>query len=186
MTIQADFTERATPWSDIQGHMAFLRGAVSKPGCVVIELGVRSGNSTVSFLAGLPDDGELWSCDISPPEVPQEWHSDERWHFFQGDDMNPEIQAAMPAGCDVFFLDTSHEFQHTLAELRAFVPRVRPGGMVLCHDTQFFPPGQDCGEPRGEVAQALNTYCAETGLTWSNRPGYYGLGVIEIPALVSA
>src|SRR5690348_17788993 len=45
---------------------------------------------------------------------------------------------------DVFFLDTSHEYDHTLAELRAYMPRVAPGGVALFHDTNIIGwPGYD-------------------------------------------
>ena len=30
-----------------------------------------------------------------------------------------------------------------------------------------------------EVRQALDAWCAETGLSWENLPGVYGLGVIR-------
>lgn len=29
----------------------------------------------------------------------------------------------------------------------------------------------------------VGDWCAEAGLAWENRPGFYGLGVVRIPAL---
>ena len=36
------------------------------------------------------------------------------------------------------------------------------------------------GESYPEVRQALDEYCAETGLSWENLPGMYGMGVIRL------
>jgi len=81
---------------------------------------------------------------------------------------------------DVWFLDTSHEYEHTLAELRAYMPRVAAGGIALFHDTNVIGwPGYQWDSDISPVATALNDYCAETGLTWENLPGDYGLGVIR-------
>ena len=89
----------------------------------------------------------------------------------------------LPAEVDVLFLDTSHEYEHTLAELRAYMPRVANGGIALFHDTNLQgwggnPPRED----HPEVRQALDAWCAETGLSWENMPGVYGLGVVKVPA----
>jgi hypothetical protein len=88
-------------------------------------------------------------------------------------------------------MDTSHTYAQQLAELRAYVPRVRPGGTVLVHDTQCVPRDNFASDsfiptpaPEGPVKDALDAYCGETGLTWVNRdsgPGLYGMGVITIP-----
>jgi len=179
------YRQRAAVWSDIQGHLPFLyETARSYPHPAVIELGVRGGNSTAALLAGTCPGGSLWSVDIEQPQVPRDWHEDARWHFLQADDLHPDTQSWMPAVCDVLFIDTSHTYGHTLAELETYVPRVRPGGTVLLHDTQFVATGggngDDAGEPAGEVAAALDAYCGQTGLSWSNRPGSYGLGVIRL------
>lgn len=183
MTLGEEYRQhRDGDWCDIQGHMGTLHTAVlSRPGAVVTELGVRTGMSTISFLAAAQQvGGEVWSADIAPPEVPAHWHDLDFWYLTLGDDLHPAILRAMPAQCDVLLIDTSHEYDHTLEELRAYVPRVRPGGIVFCHDTQFAPPGTDLGEPVGEVAKALDAYCAETGLSWENTPGFYGLGTIRL------
>jgi predicted O-methyltransferase YrrM len=181
MTIRQDYQDRLGPWSDIQGHMPFLLEEAGKAS-QVIELGVRTGNSTVAFLAGLSGGGTLWSCDLDEPQVPAAWHDRPDWHFFRGDDLDPAVLAAMPASCDLLFIDTSHAFTRTLAELRAYMPRIRPGGTALFHDTQFAPPGTDLGQPIGQVARALDLYCAQNNLIWENRPGFYGLGVIRLGA----
>jgi predicted O-methyltransferase YrrM len=179
----AEYEHRLTGfWSDIQGHMQFLKetaAGYSKP--VIIELGVRSGQSTSAFLAGIAGNGgELWSCDVDQPSVPEHWHDLPEWHLLVADDLSPEAQAWLPAQCDVLFVDTSHTVEQTLGELRAYVPRVRPGGVVLLHDTMWADPGEELDEPGGWVAQALDAYCAETGRSWVNRTGSYGMGVVRL------
>jgi cephalosporin hydroxylase len=179
VSIEEDYQARVEVWSDIQGHMAYLREEASHWGRTIIELGTRTGNSTVSFLAGVAGLGHVWSCDLDDPQVPAEWHDLPNWHFRRGDDMSPETLAWMPEKCDLLFIDTSHEFRHTLAELRAYAPRVKPHGLILMHDTQFFPPASDAGLPMGAVARALDLYCAQNKLRWENRPGFFGLGIVR-------
>ncbi len=176
----AEYEHRLASWSDIQGHMPFLREtAASYADPVIIELGTRSGQSTAAFLAGL-GGGCLWSVDTDQPDVPAHWHRLPQWHLLVADDVGPQARAWLPARCDVLFIDTSHEFRHTVTELFLYVPRVRPGGVALLHDTQWEYPSTDLGMPAGPVAGALDAYCEVTGLSWENRPGSYGLGVIRL------
>lgn len=178
----ADYRARLEAWSDIQGHLEFMREAVAgyaEP--VVIELGVRSGNSTSAFLAGAAGNGgHLWSADRNPPDVPASWRDLPQWHFLQSDDMHPAAAQWLPAACDVLFIDTSHAYEHTLAELRLYVPRVRAGGMVLMHDTHWSAGDGELEDPAGPVARALDEFCAGAGLSWEDRPGSYGMGVIRL------
>ena len=172
MDIAEDYRLRCEQDSDIALHLPFLYE--SAQGGTVIELGVRSGNSTAAFLAA---GAEVWSADTEHPQVPGEWHANPRWHFLHGDDLSPEVLAGIPATADVVFIDTAHTYDHTLAELRAYAPRAP---LVLLHDTQWVD-NRDAGTPCGPVARALDEYCAEMGLRWENRPGSYGLGVLRRP-----
>jgi len=187
VTLRSGYLDRLSRWSDIQEYMPFLHEqARSRPGCRVLELGARRGNSTLAFLAGAAEsDGHVTSCDIADvrrlPDGIGPFGASPRWTFVHGDDMNPAVQSLLPAQADVLFIDTSHEYEHTVAELRAYMPRVAPGGIALFHDTNLSgwggsPPRE--GDP--EVAQALDAWCAETGLSWENLPGEYGLGVIRL------
>ena len=140
----------------------------------IIELGVRGGNSASAFLAGLErSGGQLWSVDIEGPQVP-DWWNFPFWHFLRADDTAPEAVAFCPDGADVLFIDTSHYYPYTLQELRLYVPKVRPGGIVLLHDT-------DRAE-WPDVGRSLDEFCGETGLSWYSHDFHHGLGVIEIPA----
>jgi len=82
----------------------------------------------------------------------------------------------------VLFIDTSHEYGHTVKELEQHVPRVVPGGIVLCHDTHLIGwPGLVWDEPVAPVWKALDDFCAATGREWKDLAGEYGLGIIEVP-----
>lgn len=188
-----DFAFRLAQQSDISDHLQFMHDTVLKYRApVVIEMGVRTGNSTCALLyATLKADGQMWSADISESQVPDYWHEFPSWHFLQGDSVSPEVLKWMPKRADVVFMDTSHTFEQQLAELREYVPRVKPGGTVLIHDTQCVPADNfesdsfiAMAEPEGPVADALDAFCEESGLSWANRhsdPPFYGMGVIEIP-----
>ena len=178
LTITQQFDMRRVVPSDIWEHMDYLfASACAVPAPKIIELGTRTGNSTVAFLAAIDHlkGGHLWSVDVDAPRTPPAWGDIEAWTFTRGDDTAPEIVAwhqEHAAPVDLLFVDTSHTYKHTLDELRLWVPMVRPGGVVLMHDTEW---------ERKEVAQALNEFCPANGLTWVNHPGCNGIGEIRIP-----
>lgn len=179
----AEHQGRCNVWSDIVGHLPTLYDTVlAYPGAVVLELGTRSGNSTAAFLAAAASvGGHVWSVDIGLPQAPGWWWQTGLWSPVIGNDLDPAILARLPGKVDVLFIDTSHAYDHTLAELRTYVPRVKPGGVVLCHDTELEAPELVGPQPPFPVAKALDDYCAESGLKWANNTGSYGLGVINIP-----
>jgi predicted O-methyltransferase YrrM len=183
--LQVEYAARKAVWSDIVQHLPTLYETVcgyDKP--VVLELGVRWGTSTAALLAAVDEvDGHLWSVDIAQPQYPQWWHETGRWTLTVGDDCHDDVVAAQPAELDVLFIDTVHTYEHTSKELRLWVPKVKPGGVVLCHDTELN--GAELlrlwgPQPKFPVAEALNDYCAEAGITWTNTTGCYGLGTIHI------
>jgi cephalosporin hydroxylase len=105
----------------------------------------------------------------------------------QANDLDPALledaHHFMPK-CDILFIDTSHAYMHTLRELEAWMPFVRPGGTVLLHDTEYDPQPVEVGgvpQPKWPVSVALSEYCGARGLKWENHTGCNGLGVIRIP-----
>jgi predicted O-methyltransferase YrrM len=192
-TLAQEYQARLREDSGIKDEMPLLLSyAAGYRFCRVLELGVRSGRSTSAFLAAAArTGGHVWSVDLARPAVPAWWAETRFWTFRQADDLNvtPELEG-WPVSYHVLFVDTSHLELHTLGELRRFVPYVAPGGVVLCHDTKL---------PGGQVAQALDTFCAEYGhiarvlpwqpgltvtpgpLSWGEEGGRRGLGVIHAP-----
>jgi cephalosporin hydroxylase len=170
--LQKEYRHRCAQVTDIRDQLPVLY-AWACHAKRVIELGVRGGNSTSAFLAALErGGGELWSVDISVPGVPLWWHELPSWHLMVADDCDPRAVSFCPGEADVLFIDTSHYYDHTLAELRAYAPKVRAGGLILMHDS---------GPDWPDVAQALNAWCRETGNEWYDLTGWPGMGVVELP-----
>lgn len=153
---------------------------------VVVELGVRDGNSTRAWLRGLAGHGHLWSVDIVPPPadvVPPE-HDDD-WTMILGDDVSADVLAQIPERIDVLFIDTDHSFEHTLDELYLYGRRVRSGGAILLHDTENEHP-EDHGEMIGvqepfPVKRAMQKYAQERRAVAHLDDRGWGLGQITIP-----
>jgi Methyltransferase domain len=182
MTFHDEYTERLAEWSDVQYCLPWMHEiALRYPAPMVLELGVRSGNSTSAFLAAVEKagGGHVWSMDTEPPQVPfAGWLRSGQWTFLQGDDMAAGAPFD-PFMFDVLFIDTSHFYEHTLAELRKFVPFVKPGGTVLLHDTLL---EHVDDEPLPfPVTLAVASFCAETGQGWTEHGGRTGFGEIRQP-----
>ena len=181
------YIDRLSRWSDIQSDLPFLyETAKSYPNVRVLEFGTRTGNSTLAFLAAADAvDGHVTSVDIENVVLNAEgmrpWRGHPRWTFIHGDDTREAVHAQLPPEVDVLFIDTSHEYEHTLYELHAFMPRVVPGGIGLFHDTNLYmnTSGQ-IDDDFPQVSKALNEYCKQTGQSWENITGEYGLGYIEL------
>ena len=177
--IRDEYATRLALWSDIQDHLPRLHAEAATGECVVIELGVRAGNSTAAFLAAVDEfGGHVHSCDIHRPRVP--WENHPQWTFYEGDDL--ALVDELPDGVDVLFIDTSHFYDQTCAELELYVPKVKPGGVVLLHDTELkHPEGRPWDDPDFPVRKAVDLYCFEHQLTAEFVEGCNGLGVIRIP-----
>lgn len=177
MTLVAEFEQRLMEWCDLRDHLPTLY-AFGK-GARVIELGVRSGNSTSAFLAAQEvAGGQLWSVDIEPAYVPAEW-LETGWTFIQGDDL--AVVDQLPDDVDVVFIDTVHTYTHTLAELMVYSDKVRPGGVIVCHDTELDHAPSDPGPPAYPVAAAIQEWTAMAGWEVDWHSGCYGLAVIHKP-----
>lgn len=167
----ADKYERIfAEFSDIQCHMPTLRDYAAQSQ-QVIEIGVGSCRSTVSFLVGIEESGgHLWSVEIDPTPVPEWLREHPQWTLVVGDSL--DHHEAAPHDVDVLFIDSDHSFEQTFAELNAYVPHVRSGGVVLLHDTGGHQPG---------VKKAIDLFCDPRGWEWEDDPNSYGLGTIRIP-----
>jgi cephalosporin hydroxylase len=165
--------------SDIHEHLhVFVEMCKKLDAKTVIELGTRGGVSTIAWLYGLAQtDGRLYSIDIDPaPELPYD-----HWTFIQSDDLDQNIYKRLPVA-DVVFIDTSHMYAHTLAELNLYKWKVRPGGKIVLHDTELArPEGWTRQQPVYPVKTAVAEFCAEEGWHAKFLPNCYGLGIIDVP-----
>lgn len=179
MSLAEKYQELCDTPSDIWEHLpTFVDLVEFLDAKTVIELGTRTGVSTVAWLYGLEQTGgHLWSVDIDKrPDIGKH----DNWTFIQGDDCSETVFSRLPAQADIVFIDTSHEYQHTLTELSLYHWLVRPGGRIVLHDTELPHPEGVTGKAY-PVRRAVEEFCQAEGLSWSNNPNCWGLGVIEIP-----
>jgi predicted O-methyltransferase YrrM len=164
------YLEECVNHSDIYIHLPVLFAAASTAQ-TVIEIGVGSFRSTSALMAGVEvSGGQLWSVEIDTRPSPDWLEGHAQWTLTEGDSLAVVDQA--PENVDLLFIDSEHTYDQTFAELEAYVPRVRSGGVVLLHDTET---------SHARVKDALNDWCPAHGLTWTNTPECYGLGRIDIP-----
>lgn len=176
--LEGEYRKAVRVPSDIHQHLpVMVRLCQELEATKVIELGTRGGVSTLAWLYGLEHVGRLWSVDIDPaPELPYD-----HWTFIQGSDLDRDVYRQLPDSADVVFIDTSHAYDQTLAELNLYLYKVRPGGRIVLHDTEVRHPRGLPRKPDFPVKRAVEEFCADEGLPWTNLPNCNGLGIIEIP-----
>lgn len=171
----------ALSWADMVPHLATLTRYASEAR-VIVELGVRGAVSTWALLDGLPPDGRLVSVDSDPHVAERQPHptalierykvlvpdrvaDDPRWTLIIGDDRDRKVRNRLPS-CDLVFIDTTHEYEHTLAELRMAVGL--GARRILLHDYAT-----------DDVARAIDTF--RNGSSWrlTVEPSEWGLAVLE-------
>jgi predicted O-methyltransferase YrrM len=175
MSVADIYLDRCATPSDIVEHLEYLYlTVVDSHAQVVVELGVRSGNSTAALLAAVEvTGGHLYSVDIGIPQWPPEFYQSKHSTLIIGDDL--EVVDQVPEAIDVLFIDTSHKYFQTLAELGLYGPRA---DTILLHDTELEHPDGAPPDPPYPVKAAIETWCAKTGRSWLNRENCWGLGVI--------
>jgi cephalosporin hydroxylase len=180
MSLAELYAEQCATPSDIYLHLPRFVEIVEQLNAQhVIELGTRTGVSTIAWLHALTGTGgRLTSVDIDARPDIGDWS---HWTFIQGDDCDPAVLEQLELA-EVVFLDTSHLWPVTLVELNTYRWLVKPGGLIVCHDTELmFPEGTKRGDPPFPVKRAITEFCAEHGFEWTNIPECWGLGVIKIP-----
>jgi hypothetical protein len=159
--------------TDISGHLVFMHDTVMRLNAhFVLELGVRSGESSRAFLTALAQTGgKLFSVDTSEDGFDDPLFADLRAAcrtFVRGD----SCAVALPDPVwDIVFIDTAHTYDVTLAELRRFGPRAR---CILLHDWV-------ASRPDHGVEPAVRAFMAENPGNWTLdvRPNHNGLATLE-------
>lgn len=168
------------PTSDIAPHFPRMAELVREHGVQnVIELGVREGHSTALWLVALPTAGQVYGVDLVwllPPRA--------RLNPIVGNDTDPDVYRQTPEHCDLLFVDSSHDFDHTRIELAMYGPKVVTGGVIVLHDTQNEHP-EDTEPAIGPqdafpVRRAMIEYADVHGYRWAEDSGSYGLGMIFV------
>jgi len=127
--------------TDINEHLVTLHMLTKELNLKsVLELGVRQGESTLALLeAAKAIGGTVTSVDIEDCVVAKrrvaEAGLERYWKFLRGDDMSIPWNEVVGH----LFIDTSHTYEHTIAELRRFEPYVQSGGIMTLHDVASCP-----------------------------------------------
>jgi LmbE family N-acetylglucosaminyl deacetylase len=143
----------------------------------VVDLGVGVGTSTLSLLAARDSNIHITSIDINAEQIENTRLDIERcgcadkWMGIVG------TSAEIPEQCqdrqiDFLLIDSVHTEEHTRAEAEAWLPLVRPGGIVWFHDwkdTTDTDPDNDFPGIRKVVGEALSK-----GLLIKVSEGEYG------------
>ena len=99
---------------------------------------IHDGTPNSSFDINYSVTEEYWGGDSNMVVDPQfvdidnyeNKFSSKKWKFIQGDDLKINWESTI----DHLFIDTSHTYEQTLAELKKFGSLVRPGGIISLHD----------------------------------------------------
>lgn len=146
----------------------------------VIELGTRTGVSTIAWLHALErTGGRLTSVDLDAKPPIGDWP---HWSFIQADDLDPNIfgYSAMTRA-DVVFIDTSHHLAQTRAELEKYLPLVRSGGVICLHDTELeWPEGAPIADGPFPVKRALTEFVERHGFECINYPDSWGFAIVKV------
>ena len=134
--------------TDISDHLVTVfSDIVAAQPKLIVELGTRGGESTKTILAAASHSGAaVLSIDIhdcSGVDIPDEIKRN--WTFIQADDVHFEktkfcewcAGRALHPIIDVLFIDTSHLYEHTVAEIKAWEPYVSANGLMILHDTNL-------------------------------------------------
>lgn len=154
--------------------------AVSLKAKIIIELGVRTGESTIPFLEALQvTDGHLWSVDSCACEDAKkkmkEYGLDGRWTFTMLDDLDYGRNVWDKSKlADIIFIDTSHEYKQTKEEISLFEPLLRPGGLMMFHDT--------VSHAAGVLKPIQEFLIGHPGWKFDNFQNCNGLGILRKPS----
>lgn len=140
----------------------------------ILEIGVRTGISTASFLRGLEKNGgHLYSCDNNS-ECSKIFAGHPQWTFIYANSQDPElIVTKIPSSLDVLFIDGDHTYEGVKADLNNYAPLVKSGGRIILHDVCS---GYDPG-----VRQAFDEFIEATGYEAEIFTSWVGLGQVLVP-----
>jgi len=141
--VQEIVQRAASRYTDISDHLLtlFAEAASVRPR-LIVELGVRGGESTFAFeRAARLSGAHVLSVDLEDCQVQSSYP---KWTFLKQNDVT--FASEFPDWCsshqlspeiDVLFIDTSQLYQHTLEELRLWMPYLSAKSKMILHDTNM-------------------------------------------------
>ena len=172
-----NFDEIPSAW---RGHEQFAGWLVAhlKPR-VIVELGVDCGFSTIAFAR--PNIGRIYAIDwfrgdsyVGPRNVEEQCRENLKDAGVQNVELIvgdfAEVASRWKYSVDILHIDGDHAYESVKRDFECWQRFVRPGGVILMHDTQWFP--DQVGRFFGEI-------------TWPKFAFEHacGLGVITAPAM---
>lgn len=134
MNIEAAYRELKLANTDISEHMETLRRWVTAiPECTVVELGVRTGVSTVALLCGKPKKYIGYDINEAPPMMKEYAKEKEVAYFHNQCDVR---QVTHYPNCNLLFIDTLHTGKQLWYELTTFGNHCH--NVIIMHDTVSF------------------------------------------------
>ncbi len=124
---------------DSDRHAATLFSiALACKGKTYLELGVRSGSSSLPILiAAAKNGGKLHSVDINATEFTCPPELEEFWEFKQSDAVE-FLESWNPSSkIDFIYIDDWHSYEHVKAELEIIDRLVGPSSIILLHDLMW-------------------------------------------------
>lgn len=105
----------------------------------ILELGVRTGNTTLPFLCAAKElGGMVHSVDLDPTtfQCPDELKV--YWKFYQSDAIAwLENRAAEGGRYDIVYIDDWHSYPHVKRELEIIENMITPSSVILLHDLMY-------------------------------------------------
>lgn len=127
MNLEKIYTESG----DMKPYIYILYGIAKATSGDILEIGVKKGQSTKTFLAALQGTSrKLVSIDLGQPKA---WISDPRWEFIQGDSKKVWSKVAGRT-FSIVMIDGDHSHEGVCADWNNYTPLCEPGGFIVLHD----------------------------------------------------
>lgn len=130
--------------TDISSHLPtlFCIGIEKNPK-IIVECGVRGGESTQAFREIIQHThANIIGIDITP-NCAAAYSNIPNSLFLCMNDLDfgnyYENSTFKDSKIDMVFIDTSHLYEHTLAEIKLFDPMLSNGGLIIFHDSNVTP-----------------------------------------------
>ena len=172
MNVREKFLEAVKYESDIQGHIQYLYGESEG---IVLELGVREGNSTAALLLGVErSDGHLFSVDVNS-KCEDLFKDHPLWTFIKAHStdnkfiVNRIYETGHEPKFNVIFIDTTHTLEQVSFELKIWSQYLKPEGSIFVHDVTTYATG---------AGDACRQFAKLYKWDYVVREGWHGLGIL--------
>jgi hypothetical protein len=144
---QLAVSRRFLDWADVDTIRELVASLPKERTVIVVDLGAGSGTTSGSVFAERREKIEVTTYDLvadpalhSTAQFLKNIGIGDQWACHEMDSV--EAAGKWQNGyADLLMIDTSHEYEHTVAELAAWRPKLRRNGRVWLHDYRGGYPG---------------------------------------------